>query len=209
MTILRNKSGGVSTLYAEVGAANIPDDGDFDTSTIIDGQPVVLPALLQSSSELLAAIRAGDWCVVIEGEELSPADSEAALTPSSVSGVDTATGGGFSNPWRTLSPNPGDGVWVDLPGCEWTVSDDQSWGAVVNAHVEIGGKPGGSVVRLTIIKDGVATASMEDESDRFGRIPGFDIRAERIGSTATVQLKRKGAAAVRVWTHGSATGGTL
>ena len=204
MTIIRNKSGGPASLFS-VGAIGIADNGDFDTDVVLDGLPLASDSKVQSSSDVLAAIISGQWCVVVDGAELGTEDSALALTPSSVS----SAGGPFSNPWQTLSPNPADGAWADLPGCEWTVSDDQSWGAVVNVHVEVGGKPGGSVVRLTIIKDGVATASMEDDSDRFGRIPGFDIRAERSGSTATVRLKRKGTAAVRVWTHGSATEGTL
>jgi len=82
MTIIRNKSGAPSSLFS-IGAINVPDDGDFDLSTVVAGQPLVLEAKAQGQGELRAALVSGEWCVVSGGAELGTQDSVAALMSSS------------------------------------------------------------------------------------------------------------------------------
>ena len=206
--IIRNKSGGVASLYG-IGAIDIADDGEFDASTVTDGQPAVLPTKLQGSPELLEALDDGSWCVVMGGVELGAAQSVAAVTPSTDEALDAATGYSFANPWQVMSPNPGSRVWADLPGCSWTVTDDEALSGVVNVGVVVNKVPGGGVISFTLSKSGVDTAVLDEESDRFGRFSGYDVRAERFGSTVKAQIKRNGTDPIRVTTWGTARLGDI
>ena len=200
--IIKNNTGGVASL-GSVNAIDIPDGGTVDLSVLVDGLPLVTPSSIQSATELYLAIGAGDWAVIVDGSPLSIADALGSVTPCSQQEAATV-GGRFENAWQKIAPNPGNGAWFDLPGCEWTVGDDQMIG--VSAHVRVvAGEPAGSDVALTVSKLAGDSAELAEEDDRYGRVQGFDVKAYLDGSTARIRAKRGGSASVFIYSSGTAS----
>jgi len=77
--ILKNISGGVESLPS-INAISIAAGASIDLGQIVNGIPLAPDSKIQGDPNVYAGIASGVWAVVASGQELSLADSLAAIT---------------------------------------------------------------------------------------------------------------------------------